>query len=231
MKTYDTPKVTGAVITFLPTTTDLFWKGVDAFHLLSPSYAEAGLYAYYELTAGSFLVKPLLGVGKTAAEMKVILAPLFAKLNDIGIPFTSAITEYKTFLAGYNALFDGEPGGSKLFSSSRMIQKKHIAANPTGVTQAFRTAAEGGLIIIGHIIAPSQFGGVLAETSVNPIWKDALLLPLYDHIFTDAETTSQRLDAIFQISNVIDKVFKDVTPGSGTYLNEVRILDLNFWDD
>lgn len=224
MKTYDTPKVAGAVITFGPTTTDLFWKGVDAFHSLSPSYVEAGLYGYYELTSSSFLAKPLLGVGKTAAELKVILAPLFAKLDAIGIPYTSAITEYTTFLAGYNALFDGEPAGSSLFTSSRMVQKQHVIANPTGVAQAFRTAAEAGLIIIGHIVAPGQFGGVLAETSVNPIWKDALLLPLYDHLWTGSETEDQISSVILQIHNVVDKAFKDVTPGSGTYLNEVRTL-------
>lgn len=228
MKTYDTPKVAGAVITFQPTTTDLFWKGVDAFHSLSPSYVEAGLYGYYEITAASFLAKPLLGVGKTAAEMKVILAPLFAKLNAIGIPYTSAITEYTTFLAGYNALFDGEPAAADMYTSSRMIQKKHVVANPTGVTQAFRTAAEGGLIIIGHIVAPGQFGGVLAETSVNPIWKDALLLPLYDHFWTGAETESQKWDFILQMRNVFDKAFKDISPGSGTYLNEVRVSDFDF---
>lgn len=228
MKTYDTPKVAGAVITFQPTTTDLFWKGVDAFHSLSPGYVEAGLYAYYEITASSFLAKPLIGIGKTAAEMKVILAPLFAKLNAIGIPYTSVITEYPTFLAGYNALFDGEGAVSTLYTSSRLIQKKHVVANPTGVTQAFRTVAEDGLVIIGHIVAPGEFGGVLAETSVNPIWKDALLLPLYNVYWTGNETESQKWDVILRMRNVIDKAFKDISPGSGTYINEVRISDFDF---
>lgn len=221
VKTYDTPKVAGAVIAFQPTTTDIFWKGVEAFHSFAPSYASAGLYGYYEITAASFLAKPVLGVGKSAAELKVIMAPLFAKLDSIGVPYTSAITEYTTFLAGYNALFDGEPAGGLLYTSSRMVQTKHIVTNPASVTQAFRTVAEGGLLIISHIVAPGQAGGVLAETSVNPIWKDALLLPLYNYFWTGTETEAQKLDVITQVHNVYDKTFKDATPGSGTYLNEV----------
>lgn len=221
VKTFDTPKVSGAVITFQPTTTDLFWKGVEAFHSLAPSYVEAGLYGYYELTSSSFLAKPLLSAGKSAAELAVTLAPLFARLDSIGVPYTSAITEYPTFLAGYNALFDGEPAGADMYTSSRMIQKHHVVADPVGVTNAFRVAAEGGLFIIGHIVAPGQAGGVLAETSVNPIWKDALLLPLYNSFWTGSETEAQKWDVILKTRNVFDKAFKDVSPGSGTYLNEV----------
>lgn len=102
-----------------------------------------------------------------------------------------------------------------------MVQSKHVVSNLAGVMQAFRTAAEGGLLIVSHIIAPGQAGGVLPETSVNPIWKDALLLPLYNYFWIGDETEQQELDVITQIHNVFDKLFKDATPGSGTYLNEV----------
>lgn len=211
------------MIAFQPTTTDIFWEGVDAFHSLTPHYVESGIYGYYEITSSSFLVKPLLAPGKTAAELRVILAPLFTKLNSIGVPYTSSITEYPTFLAGYKALFDGEPAGTSIYTSSRIILKKNLVANPTGVTQAFRVVAEGGLEIIGHIVAPGQFGGVLAETSVNPIWKDALLLPLYNFVWNGTETEDQKWAVIRKMQNVYDQALKDVSPGSGTYINEVRV--------
>lgn len=222
VKTFDTPKVAGAVIAFQPanTTTEIFWEGVEAFHSLTPSFVEAGLYGYYEMVDGSFLVKPLIGADMSAAELEVILAPLFAKLDSIGVPYTSAITEYPTFLEGYNALFDGEPGGSSMYVSSRLIQKQHIVADPAGVTNAYRLAVEGGLMIVGHIFEPGQ-AGVLAETSVNPVWKDAVLFPMYISFWTGNETEAQKWDVISKTRNVFDKAFKDVTPGSGTYLNEV----------
>lgn len=222
MKTFDTPKVSGAVITFQSTTPDIFWEGVDAFHSLSPSYVEAGLYGYYEIIDGVFLVKPLLGLDMSAAELGVILAPLFAKLDAVGVPYTSSITEYPTFLEGFLALFDGEAAGVPMYLSSRLIQKHHVVADSAGVTSAFRLAAESGLIIISHIVAPGQAGGVLAETSVNPIWKDGLLLPLYNSFWTGKETEAEKWEVILKTRNVFDKAFKDVSPGSGTYINEVR---------
>ncbi|KAF8254011.1 FAD/FMN-containing isoamyl alcohol oxidase-like protein MreA [Wilcoxina mikolae CBS 423.85] len=233
VKTYDTPSVSGAVITYnyTETTNDTFWAGIDAFHSFAPSFGDASIYGYYELSDTKFFIKPLLAPGKTLQELTAIVAPFLAKLDALGVPYTSSITEHPTFKAGYDALFDGEGAGTNMLTSSRMILRDHVAANHTAVTKAFRRAAEEGYYFIGHLIAPGVNGGVKPETSVNPIWKDGLLLPLYNHFWNGSETEDQKWAVIDHTLNVIDAGFKEVSPGSGTYLNEANIYEPNWAND
>ncbi|KAH8152823.1 uncharacterized protein LAJ45_03049 [Morchella importuna] len=226
VKTFPTPMVSGAVIElhYDKTTPEIFWEGINIFHSFAPQYAEAGIYGYYEINANSFLLKPLLATGKTTSELTEILSPLFTSLDTLGVPYTATITTYPTFLSGYNSLFDGEAAGLNMFTSSRLILHEHVIANHTAVTQAFRLTTEAGLGIIGHLVAPGQFGGVLEETSVNPIWKTGLLLPLYNHFWLGNETDSDFLEGLDLIADV-DAAFKEVSPGSGTYVNEANAYD------
>lgn len=226
VKTYDTPSVSGAVITFnyTKTTPDTFWAGVDAFHSFAPTFGDASIYGYYEMSANTFFAKPLLAPGKTLEELTVIVAPLLAKLDSLGVPYTSNITIHPTFIAGYKALFDGESAGVNMLTSSRMILREHVVANHTALTRVFRNAAEEGYYFIGHLIAPGVNGGVKPETSVNPIWKNGLLLPLYNHFWNGSETEDQKWAVIDHTLDVIDAGFKKISPGSGTYLNEVCVV-------
>lgn len=157
----------------------------------------------------------------------MILAPFFAALDAEGVPYTSEITEHASFLEGYNALFDGEAAGVSMFMSSRLILREHVEKNVTAVTEAFRAAAEGGRLIIAHIIAPGRFGGVGAETAVNPVWKRGLLLPLYIMPLTGEEEPWEVIRETLRV----DEGFKRVSPGSGAYLNEANIYEPEWRND
>ena len=226
VKTYDTPPVSGVVLGFNSTSTapETFWAGIDAFHAFAPTLADAGIFGYYEVTSASFLAKPLLAPGMSRAKLAALTAPLLSWLDALGVAYTANTSSHRTFLDGYRALFDGESAGVNMLMSSRLIQRRHVVANASAVTAAFRLAADSGQQIIGHLIAPGNAGGVGADTSVNPVWRDGLLLPLYLHFWTGAETEAQKLAGIDRMLNVVDRAFKDASPGSGTYLNEVLSL-------
>ena len=219
--THDSPAVSGAVLSFTVSDQNIFWKALDAFHEFAPTLADEGIFGYYEISSRSLSIKPLFAPGKTQAELTALIAPLLAKFDALRQQYTSQVTSYPNFLAGYKALFDDEFVGGNMFTSSRLILREHVEKNHTAVTQAFRNAADAGLFIVGHLVAPGVFGGVKDETSVNPVWKKALLLPLYNANWQGNENEAQKWALIRKMIDETDAPFKAVSPGSGTYLNEV----------
>lgn len=223
VKTHDTPPVSGAVFNFdVPAMSqDTYWAAVEAFHSFAPSFADAGIFGYYELNKQLWFIKPLIAPHKTLSELAAIMAPMMAKFDELGVKYTSNITTHSTFLEGYEALFDPEGAGANMFTSSRLFLREHVEGNNSAITAAFRNGAEQGYHFIGHVVAPGQFGGVSKETSVNPIWKKGLLLPLYNYMWNGTETQEQKWAVIQNLIDNVDTEFKDASPGSGTYINEV----------
>lgn len=73
-------------------------------------------------------------------------------------------------------------------------------------------------MIIGHMVGPGQNGGV--RNAVNPAWKTGILLPLTNRLVT----TNTTLESAIVDQIPLDNALKAASPGSGTYLNEVRTL-------
>ncbi|KAI5805293.1 FAD binding domain-containing protein [Peziza echinospora] len=229
--THDSPAVSGAVLSFTVSDQNIFWKALDAFHEFAPTLADEGIFGYYEISSRSLSIKPLFAPGKTQAELTALIAPLLAKFDALRQQYTSQVTSYPNFLAGYKALFDDEFVGGNMFTSSRLILREHVEKNHTAVTEAFRNAADAGLFIIGHLVAPGVFGGAKDETSVNPVWKKALLLPLYNANWQGNENEAQKWALIRKMIEETDAPFKAVSPGSGTYLNEANIYEPDWQND
>ncbi|KAI5858767.1 FAD binding domain-containing protein [Tricharina praecox] len=233
VKTHDTPPVSGAVFNFdVPAMSqDTYWAAVEAFHSFAPSFADAGIFGYYELNKQLWFIKPLIAPHKTLSELAAIMAPMMAKFDELGVKYTSNITTHSTFLEGYEALFDPEGAGANMFTSSRLFLREHVEGNNSAITAAFRNGAEQGYHFIGHVVAPGQFGGVSKETSVNPIWKKGLLLPLYNYMWNGTETQEQKWAVIQNLIDNVDTEFKDASPGSGTYINEANLYEPNWQND
>jgi hypothetical protein len=114
------------------------------------------MYAYYSLSGGRFLLKPLLAPGKTAAQLSVAIAPLLANLDAQAVNYTIEVSEHPTFLAGYRALFDNETAGGTFLTSSRLFQKDHVRNNNSAITAAMRSLVDGGLVCIVFLSAVNE---------------------------------------------------------------------------
>jgi hypothetical protein len=231
VKTFNDMTTSANVVIFDTTqNADTIWEGITIFH--EETYKLADLhkfYIYYELGfAGpnSFRVKPILAPGKTAAEVDTLLAPLFAKLNAIGLVYTQQTYTYGNFYDCYMDLFEGEGSGVTMYTSARLFQFEHVYQNNTEIIQQFRNAYNQGHVFVGHILAPGRApGGVSTQTSVNPIFRDMAMLPLYNMILPDNAGDAEWAAAIEHTLNDIDAPFQELSPGSGTYLNEMNIFD------
>jgi hypothetical protein len=221
VKTYPSPKTSAMTLTLSASQVggaDKFWSAVGAFHSASPAWVEAGFFGYYELSAQQFTLQPLLAPNKTQAEITTLTQPFLNALRGLGINVTPRYYEHPNFLASYNALFAGEGAGGTMLTSSRLILKSHVRNNNAAVTNAFRNVVEkGGRFIVGHMVGPPPY----ADSSVNPAWREGVLLPLYNAFVAAGATDQEKQRVIKETNEVYDKAFKDATPGGGGYVNEV----------
>jgi hypothetical protein len=165
LKTF--PEVpTAGVSLSIRSTGDLFWRGVAAFHNLANHYVENGMFVYYELGSNSLNIQPFVGPNMDKAKIEAVLKPLFDKLKQEGVQYTTSTREFGTFFDMYTAMFQDEGAGFSGLVGGRMFTKQDIASNGDKIVNGFKTAtssAGGGAfsVIIGHIVGKWTFSYVL----------------------------------------------------------------------
>lgn len=60
-----------------------------------------------------------------------------------------------------------------------------------------------------------------ADSAVNPIWREGVLLPLYNAFVQAGASEAEKQRVIKETNEVYDRAFKEATPGGGGYVNEV----------
>jgi FAD/FMN-containing dehydrogenase len=224
---------------------DKLYAAAKSFIDNSPKYADDGAtYSYWNLapsvdgTSVSFVMQPFFAPNKTAAQITALLSTFQARLTALNIPFSPKITEYKGFYAAWQAEFPLEPQSDiQTAFGSRLFPRSNFASD-TGrnVTfQVFKDTVEAGQVIIGFTMAPTLAAGGNADNAVNPAWRNAVIHAITGRRWNLPSTTAQILAARKSFTDGIMKKWRDVTPGSGSYLNEADRLEPNwqqsFWGD
>jgi hypothetical protein len=222
VKTYPDTSYTGAVIQFGGQNSAVFWGGVHSFHKYAPTYAAQGLYAYYEISnLGSrfFNLKPLFGKGLTVSQMNTIIAPFLKELAQAGITPTVTVTSYPNFYAAHQGLFDPETVGYDFIFGSRFFSKNDMVSKLDQVNNALQYVVENGYVAVSHIVAPNA--SVTANNAVNPMWRTNVLFPIISTFMDASMPASLVAQIVSDNTNIYTQKLRDVTPGWGTYLNEV----------
>jgi FAD/FMN-containing dehydrogenase len=104
----------GATLSFFTTdnTQDKFYDGIQAFHEELPAMVDAGAMVVHYFTTSFFMISPLSAYNKTESEVKTMLAPFVAKLNDQGINHTATYSEFKTYYEHFDKYFGPLPLGN-----------------------------------------------------------------------------------------------------------------------
>lgn len=222
VKTFPDASYTGAIIQFSGQDNTTFWKAVRSFHKYSPTYAAQGLYAYYEISnLGSrfFNLKPLFGRGLTVAKMNAIIGPFLTELSQAGITPTVTVTSYPNFYAAHQGLFDPETVGYDFIFGSRFFSKNDIVNKLDQVNNALQYVVENGYVVVSHIVAPNA--SVTANNAVNPMWRTNVLFPIISTFLDASMPAALVAQIVADNTNIYTQKLRDVTPGWGTYLNEV----------
>lgn len=223
---------------------DKFWVAAKAVLDRTTDLVDNGIYTYFTMGPSNtadftFTMQPLFAPGKTKAQLNTLLAPLQSYLTSQNIPFSPKITEYTTFYPAWQAEFPLEPQSDvQTAVGSRLFPRSNFASE-TGRNVTFaalrNTVESSRQMILGFQLAPTLARGGNADNAVNPAWRNAVL-----HAITstrwDAKASAADIRAARNtFTNTTMKKWRDVTPGSGAYLNEADRLEPNwqtsFWGD
>lgn len=218
---------------------DKFWTATKAFVDRATDNADAGTYSYWLLVpAGTefmLIMQPFFAPNKTSAQLNTLLAPYFSKLTSLNIPFAPKISEYKSFYPAWQAEFPLEPQSDVTsVVSSRLLPRSNFASE-TGRNITFnvmRQTAEAGNTLIAFNMATR---GTNPDNAVNPAWRNSVYHVIVGTRIDSTASVASINAARTAFTNGTMQKWRDVSPGSGAYLNEADRLEPNwqqsFWGD
>ncbi|KAI6093178.1 FAD binding domain protein [Hypoxylon rubiginosum] len=234
------PKIKVTTMTYVlitgPTlTVDQFWAALRAFFDGFITYTDAGNYEYFRISKlgeGQFMsdMGPWFAPGMSKAQLQELVAPLFAKFEALGVHVNPVYTEYDDFYDAWYENFPVEPWGSDAIrQASRLFPKSNWqdAAKLNATFDAIKSVVEDGGYVVAFNIAPAPKGGY-PDNGVNPAWRNtvlhAIMATLWNATSPEAEikSTSDKLTFDWM------QRWRDVSPGSGSYLSEADYIEPNF---
>ncbi len=203
--------------------------------------------AVWYLAPQYFLLTPFHGPGIPASQAKTLLQPFLNTLHDLKINYTmTGPQDFPTYLDEYNAfqlpveVNSGQYGG-------RLIPRSVVADNNDGLVAAVRNIIEDKVaksMFVGLALNANQSsvrGNANVNNAVLPAWREALIealiVTLVDSLHCGRRWMLIELDRPWNYSaprsymvalqrrmtEVFIPQLEAVSPGSGSYLNEVYL--------
>jgi hypothetical protein len=179
-----------------------------------------GAYAYAFYETGYFQLDPFFGPELTADQVNTAIAPLLAKLESLGIAYTTTTTTYSNFRDAFYGQF--APINTGLYSfGGRLIPESVITQNASAFSSAVQTIAAGGASIIEVGLAPTLEVAGYPGNSVLPAWRDSVIYMIPAAPWNQSAVgMPQNLAYRNTITTVWDPLLKALTPGGGSYMSE-----------
>lgn len=179
-----------------------------------------GAYAYAFFQTGYFQLMPFFAPELNASQVNTAIAPLLAKLNSLGIAYTTKTTQYNNFRDAFYGEF--APINTGLFSfGGRLIPSSVLANNASQFSSTLKQIAAGGAAIIEAGMSPSNAVSGNPGNSVLPAWRDSVMYLIPAAPWNQsAGAIPQNLAYKSTITNVWDPALKALTPGGGAYMSE-----------
>jgi hypothetical protein len=218
---------------------DKFWAAVKAWFERANENADAGMYGYFLLTPVgkevNMVMQPLFAPNKTATQLNAILVPYLSKLTALNIPFSPTIRGYKSFYAAWQAEFPLESASSvDQVISSRLIPRSNFASE-TGRNTTFavvRATVEEGKTLIAFNMATR---GSNPDNAVNPAFRNSAYHIIVSTSIDPHLSAADVMGARSKFTNGTMAKWRNITPSSGSYLNEADRLEPDwqraFWGD
>ncbi|KAK0652384.1 hypothetical protein B0T16DRAFT_454755 [Cercophora newfieldiana] len=213
---------------------NLLWQAIRVFHSYSVAWVDAGLYVYYEIFGPTLHVHPIVGVGKTSAELLALVQPFFNDLTALGVTYTTTSHSYPTFHELYFAQFEAEVAGNSALTGGWTVARQDAIANGTAIVNAFRALGDAGAIMVGHMWNAGAIPQAeQAKSSINPRFRSVVdkiitIVPVAGNAPLSAKAAAQNL-----LTNVVDAGLRAASPNGAAYINEADPFQPNwqtaFW--
>lgn len=208
---------------------DKFFAALKVYMSGSPDYTDNGEYHYWfilPLGPGSFmfLMNAWFAPGVGKKELQSRVEPVLEKMRDAGVDVSANYAEYNDFFTMWKATFPLEEVGSdNAITTSRLLPRKNFQDKKKfdDTFDVIRwTSEEIGSLVFGFTIRGSGADGVFEDNAVNPAWRDASMHAMTGITWDSSISAKERSDLAADLTNNIMGKWRDVTPGSGSYMSE-----------
>lgn len=202
---------------------DDFWKAIGIYHESLPAIVDEGIFS--GMTASlyqndTFARFAWTGPDVSADRMDELLQPLVSKLQSLNASFTKDINQYPTYLPAFHAAFVPVNVGVAQYGG-RLIPRSMVATNNDAVTSAYREIVkQGGQVIVFGVNVLERVAGHVFN-SVNPNWRSTLLDTIIATPWNYTATPGEMQANADKMTNSFIPLLEKISPGGGTYLNEV----------
>ena len=224
VKAFDDGPIGGASLSFNTShiKPDIYYHLISTWQSHLPSLVDAGGLIIYQARNTSFNLLAATYLSKTKAEVDAHLKPFLTTLQNYNVSFTYSSTSSPTYLKHYANYFGPLPDGiypvGQLLAG-RLIPRHTVTQNNTALTDVIRQTVSSGTYYIGGLALNANHTAT-GSNSVLPAWRSALIELLVASDFNFNVPFNDMLSVQNRLSNEIMPAFYDLTPGSGTYLNE-----------
>lgn len=212
---------------------DAFWKAFAALWDLFPAWNAAKTYSYFfvsNITGTMQLsMNPFFAPNKTVAQYERLVAPLFANLTALKIPYTINTTFHTSFLPAYEATFgsaDQRVGTAAALPGNRILPASNWnnASIRASTISALKQAISRGVGVNIYHQAPANPPHIL--NSVNPAFRTEASLVI---AISKRTTSDDQLGAAArELTEDILGPLREVSPEGGAYGNEAEINEPDF---
>lgn len=217
---------------------ETFWRGIDAFWDTFPEHGDAGAYKYFTLactnvTSCSLTMNPHFAHNTTAAQLKKLNEPFFAKLSALGIDVVNTTyAEYDSLLDAFTTTFPistevmgqwTSHTGSRLWPRSNWEDPSKLEAQSEVIRQA---VLKHGMVI-GYNFRPADNPLVNQDNAVNPAWRNTLMHLMIPAIWSQDATPEDIAAASKQLTETVG-TWHAASPGAGAYMSEANINEPDF---
>lgn len=228
VRAYPDGSIGGATLAFSTTgvAKDDFWDFFKSWQDLLPSLTSAGGTAGYAVTKDAFFIAPITLPGWTKQQVSGLISPLVDTLDELDVQYTLEVTSTPTFSEHYSKHGGPLPRGPytihHLFGG-RMIPRSAVEKNSTALVGAFRSILEDTDAFLGFVAldvkeAPSW--KPIADNAVLPAWRDTLITVLAQSTWNFSAPRADGQRRADEITDVVVPKLRELTLGSGTYMNE-----------
>lgn len=226
VKTHPDIPTAGGNLTFTSdgVSQDDFWDAVATYHESLPAIVDEGIMSVSAFDNAAFAIAPMTGPGVSSVRMNELLNPLTDKLESLGIKYTKVVKQFDNYYTEFNTMFAPINVGIAQYGG-RLIPRLAVLQNNSAVTSAYRKIADGGGAFFIVAVNVSQVVAGDTHTSVHPAWRETLL----DTVVTTPWNFTAPWESLVanadKMTNEFIPLLQEVSPGSGTYINEADFRD------
>jgi len=205
---------------------EVFWKGISVYYKSTKMIAEAGGIAFsyiYPLGNQTFtFTGSNTFPGMTAGQVSELMQPLYAELNSVGINITQPKFLLPTRYGSRRGLSGASPSNTRYRSRFFPRANWDDPGLWNRTVAAIRLAVEeGGYTFHGncHAATTDVAGWPGRHSAVNPAWRKSIMHAMLMGEQPLGMSASEAQAEQRRIQQYLD-VWRQLTPGSGSYMNE-----------